>query len=209
MKKSFPKVVIVYNKMLDPIFIFYSQNSEHGKRLKWDLWTPPDEKEIKRRIRQYRKAWLPFEKPFFDMMEKLTNTPCVNKIIDVHIVSGSPRQIGSPIIIKSGFSKDEFVITLVHELIHYYINIHHLPASFKNNKNTNNTHLTRKHIVVFSILKYFFNDVIRQPQLTSQAKEMSKKHETNEYLRAWEYAEKNYLKVIKTFSKILKRNKIF
>jgi len=42
---------------------------------------------------------------------------------------------------------------------------------------------------------------MRQPQLTSQAKEMSRKHKTNEYLRAWEHAEKNYLKVIKTFNK--------
>ncbi len=199
--KEFPKVSITYNETLDPIFVFYSQHSEIGKKLKWDSWTPPSNDEMKKRIRQYRETWKPFEESFFKMMEEVTNTPCINKVIDVHIVSGSPRQIGFPIIIKSGFSNEEFITIIIHELIHYYINIHQLPKSFENEKLINETALTKKHIIVFSIMKYFFDDIIQKPQFTIAAIEKSKKHSTIEYTQAWNEVEKDYLGIIETFKK--------
>ncbi|RJQ30070.1 hypothetical protein C4565_01025 [Candidatus Parcubacteria bacterium] len=197
--KKTSEIRISYNETLDPVFAFYSQYSPLGKKLGWDSWQPPTKEEIVKNIQRYRKIWKPFEKPFFDMMEKITSAPCINKIIDIHIVSGNPRQIGFPIIIRSGFSDEKFVITLIHELIHYYIHIHNLPESFVNKKNARETKLTRKHIVVFSIMKYFFNDIMKQPQLITSAKEISDKHSTKEYTQAWNEAENNYFKIIKTF----------
>lgn len=197
------KVRITYNETLDPIFVFYCKNSEIGKRLGWDSWTPPSREEMIKRIQHYREVWNPFEEYFFKTMEDIVGSPSLNKIVDVHVVSGNPRQIGYPIIIKSDFPDRIFVITMIHELIHYYFRIHKLSDDFTHSEKSESK-LTQKHILVFSIMKYFFCDIIKQPDFLEDALENSKKHETNEYVRAWDFANKNYLEIIKTFSKNIK-----
>jgi len=42
--------------------------------------------------------------------------------VDVHIVSVNPRSFATPVVIKSGFTPEEFINVLTHELIHI---LHH------------------------------------------------------------------------------------
>lgn len=205
----FPKIIIKYNRLLDPIFVFYSQNAPEWKRLGWDKWVPPDKKELDKRIENYQKAWKLIETKVITALCDVLGLNFRRNIIDVHIVSGNPRQISRPLIIKSGYPIDEFLNILIHELIHVLLsdNEEILPrpeelfSSFPDE-----TKLTKNHILVHAMLKYIYLNVLKEPERLNNNIVTSRKHSTSEYYRAWEIVEKEgYLEIIDYFKKCCQR----
>jgi hypothetical protein len=200
------KINIKFNKLIDPIFIFYCQNNPALKNRGWNNWVPPTQKEIDERIKGYQNEWEKYEDKILNNLFLITGLNFKEQTIDVHIVSGSPRQISNPLIIKSGFSPFEFVNILTHELIHrlFGFNKINYKDDYLNTKYHNETITTKKHIIIFAILKYIFLDILNEPIRLEKAMEDSKKHDTKEYTRAWEITEEiGYKKIIEDFNSTL------
>lgn len=111
--KKIPKIIIEYNRFLDPVFINYVQSNPE-----WKNYPIPEKKNVLERVENYKKEWEKYEQEILQGLYDITNLEFNRDAIDVYIVSVNPRQFSNPIIIKSGFSPDEFVDTLTHELIH-------------------------------------------------------------------------------------------
>ena len=92
MKK--PKIIIKYNRFLDPIFIGYIKSLPQ-----WKDWQIPSQEKIVERVKKYRERWKECEERFLLGLCEITNLEFYRNVIDVHIVSGNPRQFSRPIII--------------------------------------------------------------------------------------------------------------
>ena len=201
-KKRMPKIVIKYGKLLDPIFIFYCKNSPDLKARGWNDLVPPTQEEISKRIDNYKKEWSKHELKIVKGICGVLDLKFKRNIIDIYIVSGNSRQLSSPIVIKSGFSPDEFVDSLTHELIHalFEDNGTKIPISILEEMFPNETSTVRNHVVVHAVLKYIYMDILKDEKRLERNIENSRKHSTNDYLRAWEIVEKEgYIEIIKKF----------
>ncbi|MBI2099996.1 MAG: hypothetical protein HYT48_01500 [Candidatus Vogelbacteria bacterium] len=200
-----PKIVIEYNRFLDPIFTFYCQNAPEWKARGWNDWKPPTLEVIKERIKCYKEEWKKNEDKIIMSMCEVLGLFFHRNVIDVHIVSGNPRQFSWPIVIKSGFSPAEFVDTLAHELIHVLMTDNHDKIKWPREileHFTHETKLTTNHIVVHATLKYIFLDVLNDEAKLKANLERSKKHSAPDYARAWEIVEEvGYKEVLERFRK--------
>lgn len=206
--KKVPRIIIKYGKVLDPIFIFYCQNSPDLKARGWNDWTPPTQEEVFKRIEDYKKEWSKYEAKILKGICDVLNLEFKRNVIDVYIVSGNPRQLSAPIVIKSSFSPDEFVNSLAHELIHalFQDNGSRIPISIFDEMFPEETNSVKSHVVLHSILKYIYLDILKDAKRLDRNIESSRKHNTNDYSRAWEIVEKErYLEVIKKFKGKIKR----
>lgn len=207
--RRFPKIIIKYGKLLDPIFIFYCKNNPDLKARGWNDWIPPTQEEIFKRIEDYKKEWSKYETKILKSICAVFNLRFKRNMIDVYIVSGNPRQLSAPIIIKSGFSPNEFVDSLSHELIHklFEDNGKRIPMSIFDEMFPGETNAVKNHVVVHSALKYIYLNILKDDERLERNINSSKKHTTSDYLRAWEIVEKEgYVEIIKKFkSKIKKR----
>ena len=203
MKKpiNIPEIRIKYNRLIDPIFIFYCQNNPELKKSGWNDWVPPQKEGIDRRVENYKTEWVKYEEKILKGLIEITGLDFKNQIIDVHIVSGNPRQISNPLIIKSGFLPDEFVDVLTHELLHRLLTINKIKKEIMvSEKYTEETVATQNHIIVHALLKYIYLDILKDDSRLRKNIEDSKKHSTNEYARAWDIVEKEgYMKLINEF----------
>ncbi len=202
MEQQLPKIRIRYNGMLDKVFLFYCQNNPEFKQLGWNDWTPPNKDEILKRVHDYKNAWRENEEKVLNALSSILELNFINPIIDIHIVSGNPRQIGDPIIIKSGFTPDEFVVTLTHELIHYICSINNVEEldEYLEKPNANETSLTRRHIIVFAALTYLNKEILKDESGLTLARTASEKHRTSEYTRAWDIVNSlGYKKILALF----------
>lgn len=200
--KKVPRILIKYGKVLDPIFIFYCQNSPDLKARGWNDWVPPTQEEVFKRIENYRKEWSKYETKILKGICDVLNLEFKRNVIDVYIVSGNPRQLSAPIVIKSGFSPDEFIDSLTHELIHTLFgdNGERVPIFIWDEMFPGETNSVKSHVVLHSILKYIYLDILKDEKRLERNIDTSKKHNTNDYLRAWEIVEKEgYLEIIKKF----------
>ena len=207
-EKQLPKIIIKYGKLLDPIFIFYCQNNPDLKARGWNDWMPPTQEEVFKRIENYKKEWSKHEKKILEGICAVLGLKFKRDAIDVYIVSGNPRQLSAPIIIKSGFSPDEFVDSLTHELIHtlFEDNGRIIPISIWDEMFPGETSAVKSHVVVHSVLKYIYLDVLKDGKMLERNIESSRKHNTNDYLRAWEIVEKEgYIEIIKKFKSKIRR----
>ncbi len=121
-----------------------------------------------------------------------------HNIIDVHVVSGLSRGFSSPLVIKSGYSKADFICTLMHELIHVLAqdNNEILP-DLDTEYYLEETRLVRNHIYTHAVLKYLYLEVLNDTSLLEANITNSKAHSTPDYTRAWEIVEREgFLNVI-------------
>ncbi len=214
MEIKIPKINIKYNRLIDPIFIFYCQNNPELKKRGWNDWLPPTKEKILKRVEGYKKEWGKYEKKILTGIIQVLGLDFKDQIIDVHIVSGNPRQMSNPLIIKSGFSPAEFVNSLTHELIHRLFVINELTKidgqldDFIHSISKNESDTTKSHIMVSAVLKYIYLDVLNEPFRLELNLLSSQKHSTDEYLRAWNIVEKlGYQKIISDFRDVLKTAK--
>lgn len=206
--RRLPRIIIKYGKLLDPVFVFYCRNNPDLKARGWNDWIPPTKEEVLRRIDDYRKEWSKYEVKILKGICGLLDLKFKRNIIDVYIVGGNPRQLSDPIIIKSGFSLDEFINSLTHELIHtlFQDNGMRIPMSVFDEMFPKETDSVKNHAVLHSVLKYIYLDVLKDKKRLEQNIDSSKKHNTDDYLRAWEIVEKQgYIEIIKKFKSKIRR----
>lgn len=195
---NLPKIRIKYNRFLDPIFKAYIKSNP-----KWKDWVEPTEAEVKERVKKYKEEWAKYEK---EILEGICNVLGLNfsqNIIDVHIVSGNDRQFSNPVVIKSGFEPDEFIESLMHELIHrlFSDNIQNIIASkIFLEMFPDENELTRNHIITHAALKFIYVDILKDKEKLEINIEKSSKSSFPEYKHAWILVEKmGYKELIAEF----------
>lgn len=172
--KDTPQIIIQYGRLIDPIFTFYCLNNPELKSRGWNDWQPPSKEEVKSRIKEYRATWSKY-----NLTEKISiclGLSFQRNVIDVFIVSGISRSSSHPIIIRSGFRPDEFVVTLAHELIHRILTINAIPRITFDQQESDTTN---NHIIVFAVLKEILNQ-----DLWIVAGKKASEHSTDEYSKA-------------------------
>ena len=198
MKDDLPKIIIKYNRLLDPIFTFYCQNNPGLKKLGWNDWQPPSEKTVLERIKQYEREWRKYEKKILTGICTATGLGFSVDRVYAHIVSGNPRQISHPLVIKSGFIPSEFVNVLTHELIHQIFVFNNSDKNIYKQKYINGEIMTvKRHVIVHAIMKYIFLDILNEPARLKTSIESAEKHSSDDYIRAWAIVETiGYKKII-------------
>ena len=175
-----PKIIIQYGRLIDPIFIFYCQNSPDLKKKGWNEWVPPPPEEIKKRIGAYKDEWRKYS--IVKDISSCLNLSFKRDVIDVYIVSGISRASSNPIIIKSGFTPKEFVAILAHELIHVILTINKIKRRVFDEKESDTTN---NHVIVFAVLKKILDN-----ELWNIAVKRTSDHGTDEYNKALALVEK-------------------
>lgn len=202
---KYPKINIQYGKLLDPIFVFYCKNSPELKSRGWNDWTPPNQNELNRRIEQYKIEWSKYEDKILFGIKKITKLSFKKNVVDVYIVSGISRALSNPIVMQSGFSKKEFIITLAHELLHHILVSNNVSRSIYNifPEYHQESISVRRHIIIHAILKSLYLDILKNKEFFNIDLEKSSRHSTSEYKRSWEIVEeKGYKKILSEFLKI-------
>ncbi len=195
-----PKVLIQYGKLIDPVYIFYCQNNPDLEKFGWNKWTPPDQTELKRRISSYIEIWSKNENKILTEISKSLNLSFNRDVIDVYIVSGISRATSNPIIIKSGFTPKEFLITLTHELIHRIQALNEPQITMKilsvfDMYCKEETQSVKNHVVVYAtLINLFEND----NEMLGIIKNSTKNN--SEYIRAYELA-KPYKEILEFYRK--------
>lgn len=205
--KNTPKIIIKHGRLIDPVFIFYCQNNKDFKERGWNNWEPPEKAELKKRISAYKEAWGKYEKEILEGICNILNLRFKRRIIEVYIVSGNPRQMSDPLIIKSGFKPDEFVDVLTHELIHklFEHNGKKFPFSILEEMFPGETNTVRNHVITFAVLKYIYLDILKDKKRLERHLENSNKHRTSDYSKAWQIVEeKGYIKLIEKLKSKIK-----
>lgn len=197
-----PEIIIKYNRFLDPIFIFYCKNNPELKARGWNDWVPPGKEKVLERVENYKKEWAKYGDKILAEMCNVLGLNFKRNIIDVHIVSGNPRQFSDPLIMKSGFAPNEFVDSFTHELLHvlFQDNIDIFPVSILESMFPGESTTTKNHCITYAVLKFLYLDILHDNDKLERNIIRSKKHSSSDYTRAWKIVEKNgYQKIIDDF----------
>lgn len=191
-----PKIIIEYNRFLDPIFINYVKSNPE-----WKNYSIPEKEEVLKRVENYKKEWTKNEQKILHGLCDSINLEFNRDVIDIYIVSVNPRQFSNPIIIKSGFKPDEFVDILTHELIHRLLVLNKIKKeAIVSDKYSDETDIVKNHIIVHALLKYIYLDILKDASRLEKNFLRSKNHNTNDYFRTWEIVEREgYKKLIDEF----------
>ncbi|MEK7662470.1 MAG: hypothetical protein AAB355_03200 [Patescibacteria group bacterium] len=201
-KKDTPKIIIKYNRFLDPIFIFFCKNNPELKKRGWNDWVPPEKEKILERIKNYKTEWVKYESEILRGMCSVLDINFKRNIIDVHIVSGNPRDFSDPLIIKSGYPPQEFVDILSHELIHilFQDNIEKIPVRILSEMFPQESILVRNHVITHAVLKYIYLEILKDESRLNKNIKRSSDANMQDYTRAWEIVEKRgYRELIDEF----------
>jgi len=187
---KYPKIIISYNRFLDPIFIGYIQAQPQ-----WKDWIVPQRSLVDANIKMYRETWDTFGPKALEAICKRTGFFFMRNQIDVHVVSGNPRSFSRPIIIKSRYTNVEFINTVIHELIHCLFSDNEKTPGFSP-KYPHVDEITSSHVIVYALLKYIFLDTIERPDMILAP--TADGSPTNAgYLTAWNIVEKDgYMKIL-------------
>ena len=204
---NLPKIIISYNRFLDPIFVFYCKHNPELKKSGWNDWIPPSVEEIKERVKNYREEWQKFGDKILKAVCDITGLSFQRDAIDVFVVSGNPRPFSHPIIVKSMYSPFEFVDVIAHEIIHQLFsqNFKKLHQDFFHEMFPKETNVVSNHVIVDAILKYIYLDVLNDEKRLIRNIENSKKHSTSDYSCTWEIVKKvGYKELINQFKDKIK-----
>ncbi len=182
-KKGHPTIEIKYGKLVDPACIAWSKE-------RYPDWVPPSIDDVKKKVLVFREAWAMHEDAVLQGIADVSGLQYLRSHHDVYIVSGTPRDMSDPIIIKSRYEPDEFVYTLVHELLHRILVLNKV-----SNKYSTETQTVRDHIHVFAILTYVYLDILHAQERFA----ISRKQAIvgGEYERTWQIVEQEgYMNLI-------------
>ncbi len=192
-----PDIIIRYNRFLDPIFEAYIRSYKE-----WENWDKPSLELVHKNVKMYRKEWQKYGKEALIAMQKVTGLRFKRNHIDIFVVSGNPRSFSSPIVVKSRFSKVDFINVAVHELIHClyadnYEKVNGLISVGQENL------IVTDHVVLFAILKYIYLDVFKEPKRLKADIKFCKNSKFG-YDTAWKIVQDgDYRKIISDFRKRL------
>lgn len=175
---EYPKIIIKYARLLDP-FMAVASKAEHPG------WVPPPISAVESKVKLFRKEWGAYDKKIFEGMHRATGLVFSRNILDVYIVSGIPRDMSDPIIIRSRYTQVEFVNVLSHELLHRLFAINKTEFDFPEESER-----VINHIFVFAVLKYLYLDILRQPERVEMDLHRARGDTSNSgYVRAWDIVE--------------------
>lgn len=183
-----PKINIKYGKLIDLFLKEYVNVHYPGYKF-------PTESDVFVKVNLFKQAWFKRENVFVDFLNNTLGLNFKRNIIDCFVVSAIPRDMSSPLLIRSRWSGEEFVDVLMHELIHIL---------FSDNKTkkivideVGLSQRTINHIMVFAVLKKFYLEILKDEKRLKKVMEKSTSPNNQEYLKAWNLVEKiGYQEVI-------------
>jgi hypothetical protein len=185
MQLKIPEINIKYGKLIDPFFIVYSQ-------LKYPDWKPPTREEVSKKVKLFKEEWNKYGCNILMTIKEISGLDFVREVFDVYVVSGTPRDMSDPIIIRSRYEPDEFLDVLVHELLHRLLTLNKVKVPYEEENDT-----VRGHVYVHAIMKYIYLDLLKDGGRLERNLQRSKKHSTGDYIRAWEIVDDvGYMKLI-------------
>ncbi|OHA41940.1 MAG: hypothetical protein A3H68_02430 [Candidatus Taylorbacteria bacterium RIFCSPLOWO2_02_FULL_46_40] len=174
------KVVIQRSKLLDPVFLAWTEKSYPGTTLF------PDS-EVDERVRLFREIWLDKGELVTRILEKETGLRFPNKEYICHIVNRTHRNLSSPLVIRSRLLPEEFVVALTHELIHILfrentqlISVNDLKTVFSVEDDC-----VARHIPVYAILRQ-----LKKEMRDLDFQEPVDNNTNTAYRVAWDFVEK-------------------
>ncbi|MEK7148388.1 MAG: hypothetical protein AAB770_00555 [Patescibacteria group bacterium] len=203
-RKKLPQIIIRYSKLLDPIFIFYCQNNPELKK-GWGDWVPMSREKLDENIKLFRKEWKRDEEKILRGICNILRLDFYRNVIPVYIVSGNPRQLSEPLVIKGDYSNPaRFVDTLIHELIHVILtdNGEKVPISIEEKMFPNESHVTQVHVIVYAVLRYIYLEVLNDKERFEKYISTTK---SKDYIRALKIVEeRGHRELIEQFIKMYK-----
>jgi len=136
---------IKYSKLLDP-FIKPSVLERYPD------YEFPTIEAVKEKVKLFRKVYEEKGVDLIKEMEKFTGYSFKDYPIDCHIVSAISRDMSSPLIIRSRYNEDEFLESLLHELVHILYGQNKVPFITGYDDTVSN------HIPVYRILRHLGYD---------------------------------------------------
>lgn len=185
--KKKPKIIIKHGRLLEPFFQAYV-------RVNYPDYQFPSEEKIKEKVKIFQNAWNQVGDNLINQIYKITGLKFKREVIDCYIVSATDRCMSAPLIIKSRLKEEEFVDTMLHELLHIIL----VDNKIKRIKCLNESKITMDHLRVFAVLKYIYKDYMKDEDRLKRVIEKSQVGNNKDYARAWEIVDKiGYLNIIK------------
>jgi len=181
-----PKIIFRYSHIYDVHWKLVTENNPLRKRLQKEY---PSSKTTLQYIRKIATVWGKKEKEYLQTLSSLTRLKWNRKEIHCYVV-GFCRPFSDPLTIRPYKNNDNFIDTLIHELVHNLLALeNNLEKGFKyfQKKYKEETKLTINHIPVDAILGLFHLKMFGEKRLEKVIQFDSK---SPEYKRAWEIAKK-------------------
>jgi hypothetical protein len=168
-----PELHIKYSKLIDPFFIAYSQSH-------YPDWTPPSQEEVIAKVKLFQEVWSREGAPLLEQVCAFMGFGFRRDILDVYIVSGTPRDMSDPLILKSRYEPDEFIDAMLHELLHRLLVINGVKV---NQRHKDESRTVKNHISVFAALTHIYRNILDDERRLRRIIDGS--HDPD-YKRAWD-----------------------
>lgn len=186
---------------------------------KSNKWPLPTDEEAEEYTENYRNAWKPKEVAILTEMQKCLGLTFYKKVLDVNVAADIVPK-SHPLIISFSSSPDQFVDTLMHELIHLLLTDNTTITLQGDMRNFKLATLWRRlfydepdfvtliHIPVHAVMKKIILDALHEGFRVDRDKETIKKYGNESYLKSWDYVEKvGHEEIIAKKSKYLRAEK--
>ncbi len=181
-----PEVIFEYSSVYDGHWRSVTEKSALRRHLQRSY---PSPKKTIQYIKNIAPVWKKREKEVLQTLTEITGLKWKRKKIPCYVV-GFCRPFSSPLTIRPYKNKNDFIDTLIHELIHNLIAVDNTANScFKyfEKKYKKNTRFTINHIPVNAILAILYMQMFGKNRLNNIIEFDSK---SPEYKHAWEIAKK-------------------
>ncbi len=195
-----PEIKITYSKILDPIFICYTQNDPQWKDMNYQPWTPLPEKAVMAHVERYKEIWKKYGPAILEGIVTFFDVEFYENIIEVYIVNKNPRGFSNPLILSCNYTENVFIMKLTHELIHRLSEGNKFKLGMNMKLAPGLPYLTQSHVIVHAALKYIYLDILNRPDLLEQDINPPNGYTFHEYQDAWNIVEeKGYKNLIEQF----------
>lgn len=205
MNKNVPKIEFRYSWIYDQRY----RNSPGIKEFlkKSNLEKYPSETKVKNYVKRMEKEWKKCGKRILKELTVITGLKWNEEIIICYVV-GIGRPFSDPLTMKLFKNKNDFIDTLIHELIHqlFIQKINRLKIrkylKYRNRKYRNESIITRNHILLHSIHKKLYLKFFDKRRLNNDIK---KCQNWEDYKSSWEIVEKTGAdNMIRKFKEVVK-----
>jgi hypothetical protein len=189
---NLPKIRIQFGNLLYNTLskdVFDLKSKEH------DL-TFPEAEDVKSRVEEYKRAWEEKEPMLLKAMTQVLEIDFFQNAIDVYVAPFMPV-LSDPLIINTRREPDSFVDGLSHELLHRLLDdsVQEIPyGKILNKLFPEENQMVRNHVIIFSVLKYLFLDILKEPYRLERKINFHQK--SPHYKRAWEIVEADDYKAL-------------
>ncbi len=177
---KFPKIIFKYSLIYDQIWRDIGENCFAGKNI-------PEKEEVQEYLKEVEFLWREKEQTVFEEIFNAVPLAWEEKDIICYVVGKSfpIPAFSHPLTISLYENKNDFIDTLVHEIIHH-INIKINLGSFKE-KYKNESRKTMIHISVHAIHAHIYLKMFDRERMERNIKRIEK---LPDYRRAWKIVEK-------------------